>query len=123
MDAEKDAAQDERVRVPIRAPDDATSVTLEFRLFDAGNDWYWAMNWYRPDLTEVGPNSIPMINASASHEGVYVDITVDPRARELRLVRRGLDGEKLPDSNDKICEKPAYAPYCKQERVVSFPTR
>ncbi|MEM8945825.1 MAG: PEP-CTERM sorting domain-containing protein [Planctomycetota bacterium] len=40
----KDDATNEFVNVPLLNPVGATSVTLEFRLFNAANDWWWAID-------------------------------------------------------------------------------
>lgn len=40
----KDDATNEFINVPLANPAGATSVTLEFRLFDAANDWWWAID-------------------------------------------------------------------------------
>ena len=39
-----DAAPNEAISLDITAPADATDVVLEFGLFDAGNDWWWAID-------------------------------------------------------------------------------
>lgn len=41
---QKPAAQDERVRVALNHPHDASSAVITFRLSNAGNDWYWAID-------------------------------------------------------------------------------
>ena len=40
----KDAAVNETVTVPLNNPAGATSMVIDFGLFDAGNDWWWAID-------------------------------------------------------------------------------
>ncbi len=40
----KDYATNETVKVPIEVPAGATKMVLTFGLFDAGNDWWWAID-------------------------------------------------------------------------------
>ena len=40
----KNAATNETVVVPLNNPAGATSVTIKFGLFDAGNNWWWAID-------------------------------------------------------------------------------
>ncbi|MFC7718119.1 hypothetical protein [Nonomuraea recticatena] len=37
----------------IAVPAGATSVTLRFRVFDAGNNWYWAIDNVRLDVKPI----------------------------------------------------------------------
>jgi MYXO-CTERM domain-containing protein len=39
-----DKINDEDLTFPIPVPANATSVTLQFEMFDAGNDWWWAID-------------------------------------------------------------------------------
>jgi hypothetical protein len=38
------AAPNEAISIPVMNPAGATNATLEFRLFDAGNNWWWAVD-------------------------------------------------------------------------------
>jgi len=40
----KDAAVNETVNIPLNNPAGATSMVIDFGLFDAGNDWWWAID-------------------------------------------------------------------------------
>lgn len=47
-------AENQEIRREIAVPAGATTVTLRFRVYDARNNWYWAIDHIRPDSKPIG---------------------------------------------------------------------
>ncbi|MDH3684814.1 MAG: PEP-CTERM sorting domain-containing protein [Myxococcales bacterium] len=61
----KDDAVDERVDLDIPVPAGATEVVLTFGFFDAGNDWWWAIDNIGVDGEVPEPNASLMLVVGA----------------------------------------------------------
>lgn len=62
----KDAVPDEEVDLDIPVPAGATEVVLTFGFFDAGNDWWWAIDNIGVDGEVPEPNASLMLVVGAS---------------------------------------------------------
>ena len=75
----KDAAVNETVTVPLNNPAGATSMVIDFGLFDAGNDWWWAI-----DNILVSPSAVSGL-ALAADVGANGELVITWDDAEARL--------------------------------------
>ena len=68
----KDEAINERVTFPLNNPEGATEMVITFGMYDAGNDWWWAL-----DNIEVVAVSAMSILFSEDFEGLTLGASVD----------------------------------------------
>jgi hypothetical protein len=74
----KPAANNETVLLPLQNPPGATSLQLEFGMFDAGNDWWWAID----NLSLFSPLTLE-IDVQSGAMRILSDPSIELKAYEI----------------------------------------
>ena len=79
----KDTAVDEVVSVPLNNPPGASSMVIHFGLFDAGNDWWWAIDNIEVKEGAAPPSIDTQPGAVAAFVGDTVTLSVSASGEDL----------------------------------------
>ncbi len=114
----KDEAIDEEVIVPLNNPEGAQSMIITFGMFDAGNDWWWAIDNIEVttgvEITLVArPNSLTMDMLGSSEidtDNLTLEIDGQPVAAAVT---------RVDDQVIRIVHAPTFAPESTHTYLIS----